>query len=308
MTRSPVAPGRHGAMRLACIDIGTNTTRLLVAETDGVSLRELQAGRVFVDLGHVRRLGQVGPAAISLIVRATVGHAAAARLAGAESIDVVATAGVRGAEDRATLCDAVTQAIGLPVRLLSGEDEARLAFAGATHALGEPAGAPLGVIDVGGGSTELVVGTRGGGVSWLVSLGIGSGALTEQYLHGDPPDRAELAEASDRAGDAFAGVVAPPVSAAYAVGGSATSLSGLVGGVIDVDTLRLVRERVTATPSAALAQALQLDPRRVRLLPAGIIVLERAVRAMGVAARIAAGGVREGVILERLAATSARPS
>jgi exopolyphosphatase/pppGpp-phosphohydrolase len=68
-----------------------------------------------------------------------------------------------------------------------------------------------------------------------------------------------------------------------------------------------VRERVTSAPSAMLAHRLELDPRRVRLLPAGIILLERAVRAMGMAARIAAGGVREGVILERLA-TSARPS
>ena len=77
--------------------------------------------------------------------------------------------------------------------------------------------------------------------------------------------------------------------------------------MLDADALTLVRERVTSAPSGMLATRLDLDPRRARLLPAGIILLERAVRSMGMAARIAAGGVREGVILERLA-TSARPS
>jgi exopolyphosphatase/guanosine-5'-triphosphate,3'-diphosphate pyrophosphatase len=295
-------------MRLACIDIGTNTTRLLVAEPDAAGLREVSTGRVFADLGHVRHGGYIGASAIALVVRATVAHVEAARAAGAEAIEVVATAGVRVAEDREALCRAVTDAVGLPVRLLSPDEEGRLAFAGATRGLADDPRTPLGVIDVGGGSTELVVGTRAGGVSWIASLAIGSAVLTEEYLHSDPPGPVELSAAADHADHEFAGVHAPAVAAAYAVGGSATSLYRLVGALLDVDTLTLVRERVTSAPSAALAETLQLDPRRARLLPAGIILLERAVRAMGVAARIAAGGVREGIILERLAATSARPS
>jgi len=294
-------------MRLACIDIGTNTTRLLVAEPGDAGLREVYAGRVFADLGHVRREGRIDAEAIKLIVRAVTGHVQAAQAVGAQAIDIVATAGVRAAEDRDLLTQAIAAAVQLPVRLLSGEEEARLAFAGATDALDGDVHESLGVIDVGGGSTELVVGTRADGVSWMVSLAIGSSVLTEQYLHGDPPEPAELAAAVDRVDGAFADVHAPPLSAAYAVGGSATSLSRLVGAVLDADALTLVRERVTSAPSGAVAGTLELDPRRARLMPAGIILLERAVRAMGMAARIAAGGLREGVILERLA-TSGRPS
>jgi exopolyphosphatase/guanosine-5'-triphosphate,3'-diphosphate pyrophosphatase len=294
-------------MRLACIDIGTNTTRLLVAEPGERGLREVYAGRVFADLGHVRRSGRIDELAIRRVVHAVVGHVQAAEAAGAEAIDVVATAGAREAEDREALVDAIADAVGLPVRLLSADDEGRLAFVGATYALRDDAHEPVGVIDVGGGSTELVVGTRARGPSWIVSLAIGSSVLTEQCLPGDPPEPAELAAAVDRVEDVFAGVHAPPLSAAYAVGGSATSLSRLVGGVLDADALTLVRERVTSAPSEQLAGTLELDPRRARLLPAGIILLERAVRAMGMAARIAAGGLREGVILERLA-TSGRPS
>ncbi len=294
-------------MRLACIDIGTNTTRLLVAEPDGPYLREVTTARVFADLGHVRGCGQIGASASAAVVRAAVAHAQAAEAVGAEAIDVVATAGVRAAEDRDALFSAVTAATGLPVRVLSEDEEGRLAFRGATSGLSDAPEATLGVIDVGGGSTELVVGTRAGGVTWIASLAIGSAVLTEEHLHSDPPGPVELAAAADRADAEFAGVVAPAVSAAYAVGGSATSLFRLVGAVLDVDSLTLVRERVTSAPSAALAETLELDPRRARLLPAGIMLLERAVRVMGIPARIAAGGVREGVILERLA-TSARPS
>ncbi len=294
-------------MRLACIDIGTNTTRLLVAEGDGPRLREVLATRVFTDLGHVRRRGEIGAPAIALVVQAAVEHEQAARAAGASAIDIIATAGVRAAADRDALFSAVTEATGLPVRLLSEDEEGRLAFAGATSALSDDPGTPIGVIDVGGGSTELVVGTRAGGVTWIASLAIGSAVLTEQYLHSDPPGPVEQSAAADHADEVFAGVHAPVVSAAYAVGGSATSLHRLIGEVLDADTLTLVREQVTGARSEALAHSLELDPRRARLLPAGIMLLERAVRAMGVAARIAAGGVREGVVLERLA-TSARPS
>ena len=123
---------------------------------------------------------------------------------------MVATAGVRAAEDREALFSAVTAATGLPVRLLSEDEEGRLAFRGATHGLSDDPQATIGVIDVGGGSTELVAGTRGGGVTWIASLAIGSAVLTEQYLHSDPPGPVEQAAAADHADEVFAGVHAPP--------------------------------------------------------------------------------------------------
>ena len=289
-------------MRLACIDIGTNTTRLLVAEPDGVGLRAVLVERAYASLAHVGREGTIGADTIAAVTRAVGEQLAVARAAGATSVDVVATAGVRAADDGAALRAAVAAAGGPPLRLLSGDDEARLAFRGATCRLPRESGEPVAVLDVGGGSTELAVGCCRSGVDWLVSLPTGSAVLSDERLPSDPPTEAELGAARARADELFASVHPPPVSAAYAVGGSAGTLYRLVGGVLEPDALARTLAQLTGAPSRELAAALGLDARRARLLPAGIVLLQRAVQAIGVTPRMGSGGVREGVLLERLAA------
>jgi exopolyphosphatase/guanosine-5'-triphosphate,3'-diphosphate pyrophosphatase len=301
-------------MRLACIDIGTNTTRLLVAEPDDGGLREVLTARVYTPLGHVRRHGEVGAELTSEVAAAVASHVEDARAAGASWIGVVATAAAREARDCDKLLAAVTQASGVVPTLLSGEDEARLAFVGATRALTLAPASTVGVIDVGGGSTELAVGTPALGASWCLSLPLGSAVITAELLHDDPPTEAQLRAAEQQIAEAVAGLDPPACERVLAVGGSATSLLHLGVSRLGPAELKIALARVVCAPSAELAPALGLDPRRVRLLGAGVLILLAAAGTLKSAPTVVAGGLREGVILERLrrcgpqASTGARPS
>jgi exopolyphosphatase / guanosine-5'-triphosphate,3'-diphosphate pyrophosphatase len=286
-------------VRCACIDIGSNTTRLLVADRENGELAEVLQRRAFTRLG--RRLdatGRIGAKPIAATAAEVAAQVAAAHEAGATVVRVVATAAVRAAANRAELCEAVRAASGLPVEILTGEEEARLAFAGATRTFrGAPAG-PIGVVDIGGGSSELVVGTLADGVSWCTSVAVGSGDLAETWLRSDPPTAAQLDAVRERVGAALAVVDAPAPSFGLAVGGSATSLRRLVGDVLDHAALQAGLAVLAARPVADIAREWDLDPVRVRLLPAGILLLEAASRAFGCPLRIACGGLREGVLLD----------
>jgi exopolyphosphatase/guanosine-5'-triphosphate,3'-diphosphate pyrophosphatase len=287
-------------VRVACIDIGTNTTRLLVAESDGAALREVAVQRSFTGLGHVRRRGAIEPASIALIACAVAEQVRTAGEVGATLVKVVATAGVREAANAADLLAAVSDAAGIAPVLLSGAEEARLAFLGATGGAELDHGESVGVVDVGGGSTELVIGTRAGGVRWWVSLPLGSAVLAEHCELSDPPTPAQLDEARAQADAPFGALRPPRCTAALAVGGSATSLGRLAGAVLDAAALARALERLCSGPCEQLAPRLELDPRRVRLLPAGIVLLEAAGRALCCPLRIGSGGLREGVVLQAL--------
>jgi len=291
-------------MRCACIDIGSNTTRLLVAErgTGDVVLRDVAADRAFTRLGAGRAPdGSIDPERIAAAAAVVALQVAQARAAGALVLRAVATAAVRDAPNRHELCAAVERQAGVCVEIIAAAAEARLAFAGAIGTLG-PAVAPgpddrVGVVDVGGGSTELVCGTRADGVGWVRSFPIGSGVLTERHVRGDCPSAEEMEALRAQAARTFAGLDAPAPGAAYAVGGSATSLGRLTGGRLHPASLEQALEALCSGPADAVARRLGLHPDRVRMLPAGIIVLREAARALGVPLRVASGGLREGVIL-----------
>jgi exopolyphosphatase/guanosine-5'-triphosphate,3'-diphosphate pyrophosphatase len=134
-------------------------------------------------------------------------------------------------------------------------------------------------------------------VQWWASLPIGSGLLSEGYLHSDPPTAQELEHARLHAAGAFEGLAVPAAADAVAVGGSATSLRRLVGPVLDEHSLAQALQAVVCDRSAAVARALDLDAERVRLLPAGLAVLEEAARAFAAPLELALGGLREGVLL-----------
>ncbi|HEY8637818.1 MAG TPA: hypothetical protein VIL64_01160 [Solirubrobacteraceae bacterium] len=289
-------------MRCACIDIGTNTTRLLVAEPGPDGLREVLAQRVFTRIGRaLDEAGAISAPKLEEVAEVVAAQARAARALGADSLDAVATAAIRAAPNRAELVAAVSAAADLELTVLTGEEEARFAFAGATRALAEPPSGPVGVVDVGGGSTELAVGTLDEGVTWIASLEIGSGGLADRHLRSDPPAGEELGALRAEAAEAFAGIAAPHPNLAVAVGGSATSLGRLVGPCLDAPALRDALDLIVSAPAAEVARRHDLDAERVRLLPGGLAVLEEAVRAFGVPLQVAGGGLREGVIHRRLA-------
>ena len=286
-------------MICGCIDIGSNTTRLLVADAGGGSLRELMTDRAFTRIGRAAsKDGTIPPAKIEETVEVVLRQARAARELGATQIVAVATAAIRAATNRDELCAAVEEAIGQPLEILTGGEEARLSFVGAARTLATPATGTMAVVDVGGGSTEIAVGAPDGSVDWSESFRIGSGFLADAYLRSDPPSAAELSVVREHVAGVFEDLETPAAESAVAVGGTATSLRRLVGAELSHETLERGVRVLSSTPIGDVADRFELDPERVRLLPAGILVLAAVSDRLGLPLRIARGGLREGVILE----------
>ncbi len=302
MTRSAAAA--H-VTRCACIDIGSNTTRLLVAEPDGGRLREVVSERTFTLLGASAATPcELGADKIGEVAEVVARQLRIAEELGVASLRVVATAAVRGAVDRAALAVAVAESCGARLEILDAQEEARLAFQGAIGMLAVCPPGLLGVADVGGGSTELVVGTPEGDVTWSISLPLGSSSLTRSERLSDPPTAAELARVRATLAERFGAVEAPWPAVAYAVGGSATSMQRLMGAALDREVLARALQAIVTRPAAEVALGLGLHPDRARLLPAGILLLDAASRALRAPLRFAGGGLREGVVFEQLARLS----
>jgi exopolyphosphatase/guanosine-5'-triphosphate,3'-diphosphate pyrophosphatase len=286
-------------LRLGCIDIGSNTTRLLVADTDGRHLRWIHEERAFTRIGRdLLEHGSIGPAKIAEVVGVVTAQLETARHHGAREVRAVATAAIRTAENGVELAAAIERATGLGVDILSGQEEARLAFVGVAGTLETPPPGELGVVDVGGGSCELVVGTAPDQVRWWASVGLGSGALCHGPLSSDPPTAEELAGARAQIAGELGRLEVPRPSEAVAVGGSATSLGRLAGPVLDAAALGRALALLVAERSTEIARRFAIDPERARLLPAGLLILEGVADAFGAALRVGRGGIREGVLLE----------
>jgi exopolyphosphatase / guanosine-5'-triphosphate,3'-diphosphate pyrophosphatase len=283
----------------ACIDIGSNTTRLLVADAGNGELRELVTQRAFTRIGKSLNSGGAIPAEkIAETADVVRTQAAVAREVGAEQIIAVATAAIRNAPNRDELQSAVEQAGGMELGVLSSEEEARLSFVGATRTLLVPAEGTIAVIDVGGGSSEIAIGEPDGEMTWSASFRIGSGFLADAYLRSDPPSVDELQKVRRHVAGTFEGLEPPPADSAVAVGGTATSLRRLLGAELVHETLERGIRVLSTTLIEDVATRFELDRERVRLLPAGILVLEAVSDLLALPLRIARGGLREGVLLE----------
>jgi exopolyphosphatase/guanosine-5'-triphosphate,3'-diphosphate pyrophosphatase len=290
-------------MLCACIDIGTNTTRVLVAEAREGRLTEVLQRRAFTRMGKgMAGDGAILPEKIAEVAEVVAEHRRLAEQLGAAHLRVVATAAIRGAANREAFLAAMRERAGVEVEVLDGEGEARLAFLGATRTLGRALDGRVGVVDVGGGSSELAVGTLAGGVTWSASFPVGSGLLADHYLRSNPPSAAELHALREHAHGVFDGLEVPRPECAVAVGGSAASLRRLVGTVLEPDTLQRALRVLSGETVEQVAHRFALDPARVRLLPAGILILDAASQRFGRPLQIGKGGIREGVLLE-LAAT-----
>ena len=293
-------------MVCACIDIGSNTTRLLVASPHDGGLRELCQQRAFTRIGRaLRGDGRIAARKIDEVAEVVATQARTAEQLGARAVKAVATAAIREAGNRDDLVNAVRSRCGVDVEVLTDGEEARLAFVGATRALSEPVTDTVAVVDVGGGSSELAVGTVDGGVKWSASLRLGSGTLADAYLRSDPPAARELNAIRQHVGGAFEGLAIPAAGVGVAVGGSATSLRRLVGAQLEPETLERGLRVLATTPVAEVARIYNLERERVKLLPPGILLLEETSTRMGLPLQIARGGLREGVILEMMGSRTA---
>jgi exopolyphosphatase/guanosine-5'-triphosphate,3'-diphosphate pyrophosphatase len=156
------------------------------------------------------------------------------------------------------------------------------------------------VVDVGGGSSEVITGTVSGGVDRVISWPVGSGSLADELIENDPPSAGEIRRIRDEIEDLFADADIPEVTQAVAVGGSATSLRRLVGAVLEYETLERGIRLLAGDPAAEVAKRFELDPTRVRILPTGVLLLEKISDLLGMPLQIGKGGLREGVVLDML--------
>jgi exopolyphosphatase/guanosine-5'-triphosphate,3'-diphosphate pyrophosphatase len=282
-----------------CIDIGSNTTRVLVADASDGRLVEVLQRRAFTRIGRGLKPGAAIPRAkIEEVAGVVASHRELAAAAGASPVRTVATGAIRCAANRDEFVAVVGERGGVDVAILEPEEEARLAFLGATRTLAERLEGTIGVVDVGGGSTEIAVGTLEHGVHWWASFRLGSGHLADEYLRADPPAPADLRAISAHAAGVFETHAIPRPDRAVAVGGSAASLRRMVGPVLEPASLQRALQVLGEGPAEQVAQRLALDPERVRLMPAGMLILWAATRTLGCPLTIGRGGLREGVLLE----------
>src|SRR5919106_1218031 len=247
-------------MLCAAIDIGSNTTRLLVAEPQEGQLRKVMEQRAYTRIGKgASKNGKITAEKVAEVAEVVTTQVRLAQEMGAEVIKVVATAAIREAKNRSKVTSEITDAAGVEVDVLDEEEEGRLAFIGATKSLGHPVKGTVAVVDVGGGSSEVIFGTVAGGVSEVRSWKVGSGSLTEELIEGDPPSAAEIRSLRDRIGDLFSEEELDHPDQAVAVGGSATSLRTLVGALLEYETLERAVRGVSSDEIYEVAKRFELD-------------------------------------------------
>jgi exopolyphosphatase/guanosine-5'-triphosphate,3'-diphosphate pyrophosphatase len=277
------------------IDVGSNTVRLVVADGD----RQLLSRREMLHLGaDVELHGSIPAEKLAAAARLVGSYAEAARAAGAVEIAVLITSPGRQAENGNELLDAIWAAAGCPIRILSAAEEARLGFAGALDVASPPTRRLVAVVDVGGGSAQVVVGTRRGGPEWLRSIDLGSQRLTSRLLDSDPPGRAAIAAARAEAARYVDELEPPEPRLALAVGGSARALKRIAGGRLSRDDLERALALLAETPAAELVRRFGIDADRVGTLPAGAVILTELQSRLATPLRVVRGGVREGALLE----------
>ena len=281
--------------RVAAVDIGTNSVRLLVAEVEESGFttvdRRTQITRLGQGVNETRRLD---PEAISRTVNVIREYQEAIAAHGAARVRVAATSASRDATNRDEFFDPVEQLLGVRPELLTGEEEARLEFAGATSGLTEPE--PYLVVDVGGGSTEFIVG--GSEPEGLISVDVGCVRLTEQILHSDPPSAEELSVAVGIVRDHLADVDRALGSAGHAktligTAGTVWTMGAIELGVDASESERIDHSRLSRAAAEEIFRTLAtepvarrrhnpgLEPGRVDVIVGGVIVVVSVMRHWG---------------------------
>jgi exopolyphosphatase/guanosine-5'-triphosphate,3'-diphosphate pyrophosphatase len=282
-------------MRVAVVDIGTNSTRLLVADVDGPSVDEVERRTTVTSLGRgVDHTGTLCGEAIDDVCEAVAGYRAHYEQLGADRVMAVATSAVRDAANGEAFIAELRERFGLQAQLLTGEEEAHLTYLGATAA--RPADEPTLVFDIGGGSTELIVGS-GAAVDFHTSLAAGTIRHSERHLSTDPPNPSELEDLADDvrglvevATDAQDG--APPVRA-IGTAGTPTSLAAIQQELEPYDPARVhgyrlglrgiqwMLSRLASMPLAERLHLPGLHPGRAPTIVAGTVILVQVMRAFG---------------------------
>jgi exopolyphosphatase/guanosine-5'-triphosphate,3'-diphosphate pyrophosphatase len=303
-------------VRVAAVDCGTNSIRLLVADLHGAEKKDVHREMRVVRLGEgVDRTGVLAPAALARTREAALDYAARGRPLGAARPRVVATSATRDAANRGDFVALVQDAFGLEPEVVSGDEEAALSFLGATRGLvAEP---PFLVVDIGGGSTELVLGTDR--VRAAASVDVGCVRLTERHLRSDPPtaEQVAAARADVEAALARAEQVVPVAEARTTVGlaGSVTTVAAHARGLPSYQPgpihqsrgsapdVREVTERLLAMTRAERAALPVMHPGRVDVIGGGALVLLALVERFGLEeVLVSEADILDGIALSVLSA------
>ena len=303
-------------MRVAAIDCGTNSIRLLIADIDGNNFREILRDMEIVRLGQgVDQTGQFHPDAIARTLAAVDKFAAEIAKRGVEKIRFCATSATRDATNRHLFVDGVRERLGIELEVISGDEEAALSFAGAIKDL-DPSNGPFLVVDIGGGSTEFVFGTST--VEAARSVNIGCVRMSERHFASDPatPEQIEAARTDIQAAIAQAAAVVPITKAKtlVAVAGTATTVAAAALDLPEYDRYAIHLSRISAqqTHDAATMFATKtreqrislgyMHPGRVDVIAAGSLVLSEIMKATGATEFVAS----ESDILDGMAFSLAR--
>jgi len=286
--------------RVAAIDCGTNSLRLLIADVDPAAhrLTDIKRRMEIVRLGQgVDETGRLAPEALARTMRVLDDYAAEIHSARAKTVRMVATSATRDASNASEFTDGVLATIGVTPEVISGSEEARLSFIGATTELAAE-GAPLPpylVVDIGGGSTEFVLGSDANAADLAgISVDIGCVRLTERHLRSDPPTEAEVTAAIADIDHALVDV-AGAIDATHArtlvgLAGSVTTVTAIALGLPVYDPGKTHHARITAVSVHAVTQQLlsqthaqraaigSLHPGRIDVIGAGALVLDRVMQ------------------------------
>jgi exopolyphosphatase/guanosine-5'-triphosphate,3'-diphosphate pyrophosphatase len=274
-------------MRFGVIDVGSNTTRLLVATADRDGLVPLEKEKVRLSLGEeIERYGAVSDVHLAAAAKTVRNFAAVARRKRVASLDVFLTAPGRQAGNSDELVTALSRAARVPARVLTKDEEGSLAYRGAVLTAEIPLPSRIAACDIGGASTEIAVGSPDREPDWIESVDLGSVRLTARA--GDMPAEAR---------QAFGSLEPPAVEAALVVGGSARAARRLVGPKLGEEELVEALHLVETYPPREIARRFGVDRARAEILPAGVILLVEVQRGLGVSLNVCCGGIREGAVL-----------
>jgi exopolyphosphatase/guanosine-5'-triphosphate,3'-diphosphate pyrophosphatase len=289
--------------RVAAVDCGTNSLRLLLADVDPgrAELTDVIRRMEIVRLGQgVDQTGRLAPEALARTMAVLHEYADVISRSGAQAVRMVATSATRDADNAAEFVRLVKEMLGVAPEVLTGDEEAMLSFTGATAELAAgPDPEPFLVADIGGGSTEFVLGEAGGRPTHTISVNIGCVRMTERHLHGDPPSEAEVAAAVadiDAALEEVA-VAVPAREARTLIGlaGSVTTVAAIAMGLPAYDAARIHHARVAAADVSAATCGLLtqtraeraaigvMHPGRVDVIGGGALILDRLMRRFGFA-------------------------
>ncbi len=280
------------------IDIGSNTARLLVADvSEQGGVEQLRRERHYLRLGHdVHAFGRIGGKKLEEAGEVARRFARIARKAGAERIETIVTAPGRQAANGDELRRIVAERTRAPVVQLTGEDEGRLAWEGAVGRL-ELVPEIIAVLDLGGGSFEVAVGTPTLGPAWIRSVDGGALRVTRELLGGDPPAPERIAAARDRIRELVADFEPPRPDVTLAVGGTARAIGRIVGRRYGVAELEELAETLSRAPARTITEPHGITKDRAHTLLGGTLVLAELARRLGSDFEVGRGGLREGAAL-----------